>query len=207
MNIERALARIFSTLFHPLTVPTYGVLILFSLNTYIGASVATQVKLFVLAIMFVNTVLAPALAIILLKRFGLISDLNMRERHDRIIPLLITSLLYMFTIYLIRQISLPSLLYYYMMGASLLILVCVLINTRWKISIHMISAGGFTGLMIATSLLLRADLSGIIMASVLISGLVGFARLKLNAHTPAEVYAGFLTGLSAMLILYQYLRH
>lgn len=206
MDIERVLARTISTLFHPLIIPLFGVLVLFSLNTYVGASVPTQAKVFILGIMFVNTVLAPALAIFLLKRFGLISNVSLHDKSDRLIPLLITSMLYIFTYYLIKQIPLPSLLYYYVMGTSMLILVCLIISFRWKISIHMVAAGGFAGMMIATSLLLRVDLSGLIMLAIFFSGLIGFSQLKLTTHSSAEVYAGFITGISAMLLLYGYLR-
>jgi membrane-associated phospholipid phosphatase len=32
------------------------------------------------------------------------------------------------------------------------------------------------------------------MALVILSGFVGYARLRLNAHTPLQVYVGFLLG-------------
>jgi membrane-associated phospholipid phosphatase len=38
--------------------------------------------------------------------------------------------------------------------------------------------------------------------TVIISGLVGFARLKLKAHNQAQVYTGFLTGAFIMLLFF-----
>jgi len=43
---------------------------------------------------------------------------------------------------------------------------------------------------------------GLIALSLLISGMTGFARLKLKEHTPAQVYAGFLVGFFTILGLF-----
>jgi membrane-associated phospholipid phosphatase len=40
----------------------------------------------------------------------------------------------------------------------------------------------------------------LLVASLLLSGLVGVARLQLNAHTPAQVYSGFLFGFTVVFL-------
>ncbi len=206
MKIVMVLSRLFSVLFHPLIIPTLGILILFRLNTYVSLVVSDPAKRFVLIIVFVNTALAPVLATLLLKRAGVIRDVLLGERSERLFPLLLTALFYILTYYLLKQIQLPSLIYYYVIGATLLVLICLIITFKWKISIHMISMGGVTGFLIATSLLLRTDVSLLVMLAVLLSGIVGSSRIRLNAHTPMQVYAGFVLGLVVMLFLYTYLR-
>jgi hypothetical protein len=37
---------------------------------------------------------------------------------------------------------------------------------------------------------------------ILISGIAGFARLKLEEHRPSEIYAGYLLGFSVMAIVF-----
>jgi membrane-associated phospholipid phosphatase len=59
----------------------------------------------------------------------------------------------------------------------------------------MIGIGGFTGMLIAISQILGAPILSIIIISILIAGLLGSSRLVLNAHTPLQVYTGFLIGL------------
>jgi len=206
MNLETAFARVFSTVFHPLFIPTIGTVILFNLNTYISYSTPAPAKRFILMVMFLNTAVAPLLAIYLFKRAGLIKSLEMKDRHERLLPLLASALFFMFTYFLFTRVNLPSILYYYIMGATLLVLLCLIITFRWKISLHMTSLGGFTGLLIATSFLLKTDTTWLIMLSVLISGLVGSSRILLKLHTQAQVYAGFLLGFFVMLALYTYLR-
>lgn len=206
MKVETFLARLFSVVFHPLFVPTLGMMLLFRMDTYIHFAVPGQAKRFIMVIIFINTALAPALAILLLKRTGLIRDLLLDDRSERLFPLLVSSLLFFLTYYLLRQVSLPSLIYYYMMGATLTVITSLLITFRWKISIHMMSMGGYTGFLIATALFLKLDISWLIALLFLVSGVVGASRLRLQAHTPLQVYAGYLCGIAVMLGLFFLLR-
>jgi hypothetical protein len=67
MKAETFLARLFSIAFHPLVVPTLGLLLLFRLDSYLQFAIPPQAKRFILLIVFINTALAPALAVLLLK--------------------------------------------------------------------------------------------------------------------------------------------
>ena len=200
-----AIARGISALFHPLIIPTLGIFILFQLNTYVSFSVAVEARRFIMVMIFVNTALAPVLSILVLKRLGYINDLVLDERRERILPLLFSAVMFFMTYYLLRQLSLPSLIYFYVMGASLLVLLVLLISFAWKISIHMVSLGGLTGMLVVTSILLNVDVSRLIMAAFPVSGLTAAARIHLRAHIPSQVYAGYLLGLSVMLLLFVYL--
>lgn len=206
MKFEITLARLFSAVLHPLIIPTLGIIILFNLESYIAYSIPVQAKRFVLLMVFINTAVAPLLSVIALKRARVIGDMLLDERHDRFIPMLLSALYFILTYYLLRQITLPSIIYYYVMGAGLLVIICLLITLRWKISIHMASMGALTGFLIVSSLLLGVNINMLIILAVFLSGMLGFARLRLNAHSPAQVYAGFLLGVCNMLLLYVYLR-
>lgn len=206
MKAETFLARLFSVAFHPLVIPTLGLLLLFQLDSYIQFAVPPQAKRFILVIVFINTAIAPALAVLLLKRTGLIRDVLLDDRSERLFPLLLSSLLFFLTYYLLRQVTLPSLIYYYMMGGTLLVIISLLITFRWKISLHMMGLGGYAGFLIATSLYLKIDISLLIGVCILVGGLVGAARLRLGSHTPMQIYAGYLAGAGVMLALFLFLR-
>jgi membrane-associated phospholipid phosphatase len=206
MKAEVIVARLFSSVFHPLIIPTLGMIVLFNRETYVAYSIPPQAKRFILGIVFINTAIAPVLSIFMLKRMRLIKDVLLDERSERFFPLLLSALYFFLTYFLLRRVSLPSIVYFYVLGATLLVLLSMVITFRWKISIHMTSMGGFTGFLIVTSLLLRTDISVLILAAILVSGLVGSSRIRLNAHSPAQVYAGYLMGVGVMLLLYMYLR-
>ena len=55
--------------------------------------------------------------------------------------------------------------------------------------------GGFIGLMLFQSLYSPM----LLIAIILLSSLVAFARLKLNTHNESQVYVGYLVGVVVML--------
>lgn len=200
-------ARLVSGVFHPLFIPGIAIIILFAIPSYVAFSVSAQAQRLIIIIVFINTCIAPLLAILFLKRIGLISSVLLDKRADRIFPVLISILFYLFTYYLFLQAKLPSVLNYFIVGATMVTLAGFVITFYWKISIHMMSIGGFTGFLIALSILLRYDMPYLIILSLLVSGLLGTARIKLNAHNPSQVYTGFITGVAIMLLLFYYLHN
>ncbi len=205
-RLANGVARVFSTLFHPLILPTIGLFILFRLNTHISLTLPMEVRRYVLLMVFINTAILPVLSVLVLKRTGHIRDYLLRERAERLFPLMVAAVTFFMTYYLLRQLQLPSLIDFYMMGATLLVLMSLVISFRWKISIHMVSLGGLTGFFIVTALLLQPNMRLLIMAAFLISGLTAASRLQLKAHKQAHVYAGYLLGTLVMILLYLYLR-
>jgi len=80
-------------------------------------------------------------------------------------------------------------------------LLLLLINFEFKISAHMAGIGGVTGLLTGIGIRMNIDMTFLIIIAIAIAGLIGFARLKQNAHKPPEVYLGFLTGVAVFVIL------
>jgi membrane-associated phospholipid phosphatase len=67
----------------------------------------------------------------------------------------------------------------------------------------MVGIGGLLGAIIGISLRFKSDMFLFIIVLVFISGLVASSRLRLNAHSPMQVFAGFITGfLSEFLLIY-----
>jgi hypothetical protein len=63
----------------------------------------------------------------------------------------------------------------------------------------MVGLGGLMGMIMFISFYLKVDLSFYLILTILITGVTGSARLLLKAHTPAEVYSGFLMGFAGVL--------
>lgn len=199
--MERFIARFFSAFFHPLLIPTISVFILFNINSYIAFSVPGTVRRFTLILVFLNTAIAPVILILLLKKLGVIKSYFLDERADRAYPILLAGMLFYLTLFVLRQLNLPVLFYYFMGGATILIMFCFFVSLFWKISIHMASMGGMTGAVIATSMVLQLNIQYLVAACILASGMLAFSRLKLNAHNPGQVYAGYIAGVVIMLLM------
>lgn len=206
MRFEKPFAVAFTTLFHPLVMPTLGLFILFQLNTYVAFATTPAARQFILLIVFINTAVVPVLSFYIMKRTGYLNDLSLSTRSERILPLIVASALFFITFYMLRQLTLPSLIYFYLISATLLVITTLMITFFWKISIHMVSLGGLTGFLIITSLILRTNMTWLIIVAFLVSGITASARLMLKSHKPAQVYAGYLMGVLIMMLMYFYLK-
>lgn len=198
MNIEIRIAKIISYLLHPFLVPTYGVLLYFYLvEPHLLGSIPPQAKLILLAITFTFTFLLPVFTVLLLFRAKHISNLEVNTAQERRWPFLITACCYLGAYYTIPDLpDMPgiSVLRALILGATFAIILTLLINLYTKISAHMVAIGGLAGAFIAFSYRTQITFDITIFSCLIASGLVGFARLSLRAHTPPQVYLGFLVG-------------
>ncbi len=88
-NTGNIIAKTISLIFHPLLIPLYGLLIIFSAPTLIGYLPYTVKKtLFIL--LLINNVLLPFSFIPYFKIRNIISSWKLDSRRERIIPLLST---------------------------------------------------------------------------------------------------------------------
>ena len=203
--MEKIFARVLSVIFHPLLVPTYFLLILFKLPFYTHLNFPTKTNTMVLFFVFVMTFVLPALVVTGMWFLKLIENLKMRQRHERMFPMIAIAIFFYITFYLLKQLSVFQVVTVFMLGSTMLVILGLGFNYFYKISQHMIAWGGFTGALIALGLSLHSPfyfwLFGIIMAS----GITGFARLKTASHTPFEIYSGYLLGVLVMTGLFLYL--
>jgi hypothetical protein len=194
------LAKTISILFHPLLFPSYFTLLIFNLNNYISLLIPAGAKFVIFSMIFITTFIFPAIFILIIKRKGLIKSLQMESREERVYPYTIAAIFNFSAFYMIKQIQIPEEYYLLLLGSGALILICLVINFNTKISAHMVGAGGLTGALIGISMRLNIDLVVLIVLAILCSGLIGFARLKLNAHKPFQIYLGFICGMIVMTI-------
>ena len=192
------LSKIISHIFHPLLVPTVGFLILFFSGTYLSY-LPFNIKAWITSIVFVCTFFLPLMFILFLRYQEIINNIEMKHKKDRYIPIIITFFLFVFCFYLIRRIDIPNMFYSFMLGGMLSLLITFFLTIWFKVSIHMVGFGGLIALIIFISFYLKVNLTFYLILTVLFSGITGSARLYLKAHTPFEIYIGFVTGLILVL--------
>jgi hypothetical protein len=141
---------------------------------------------------------------------GAIQTISLNEQKDRRIPFIFTGICYTICYWAILKLQIPrglfpyALAYPLILGATLTIVLALVVNHWFKISIHMMGIGGVLGSFIAIAIKYSLPLTPFILILVGMAGLTGFARLKLNAHTPAQVYSGFTVSAvcnSALILL------
>jgi hypothetical protein len=202
--MEVRIARILSYLLHPLFVPTYFTLVLLNVNTYNILLIPYEARLLLLGLIFVITAVFPLVFILFMKFRGMIGNLQMKNRTERTIPFAVAGIFNFTASYMVKQIGIDDVFFLFLLGGGILITLCLIINFYFKISIHMAAIGGLTGALLGLSNRFQTDLLQFVLVSILVSGLVGYARLRLNAHRPYQVYSGFFCGLILFLIVIQF---
>ena len=198
---EPRIARVISFVFHPVLIPSYILLLLMNLDGSLYQSLPFSYKMTLTGIVFLTTLIFPLFVTWMLLRLNIISSVFMTIKEERIYPVLAVSVFYYLTYFLLKGIHISVIFSYYMLGATMLAILSLVINFYRKISLHTIAAGGFTGLFLGLSLNFGINLNKEIFTGILLAGIIGFARLKSDSHQPAEIYSGFLMGVVVMTVL------
>jgi len=202
--MEKQIARAISVVFYPLFIPTYAFAILLTMPAYFSALMTASAKWMVIGLVFTTTCILPTLFFIVMIKSGMVSTTYLSKREDRTMPYIVSIIFFYLTYYLLKRLQISPVYYYFMIGATLLNILVMGINFFWKISSHMASIGALAGMMVGLSYFLGTFYFFLIALSILMSGLTGFARLKLNAHTPAQIYSGFALGFLTIMALFLY---
>ncbi|MGB0882848.1 MAG: hypothetical protein ACPGSO_07825, partial [Vicingaceae bacterium] len=186
---------------HPLLMPIFGLYIIFNTDSYINYAVHAELKQVVLTLVGISTFILPLLISVLLLNRKMINSLEMETQQERIIPYSFTIAFYIFALYMLNQLPIPPLIFKFIIGATLSIIIAFIVNIKWKISAHMIGVGGLFGALLCVSILMGIYVTPYLIFALLIAGLVGSSRLILNAHTPSQVYIGFAVGVLCQLVV------
>ncbi len=196
------LAKIISAIFHPLLVPTYALLMLINLQTHTMLALPVDYRYIIVAFVFLTTFVLPSIIIFILLKFDKIKSLEMSSQQERILPMIIIAGAFYGTYYLLKQTSITGIMALFMVGATMLVLIALMINYITKISLHMTAWGGMFGTFLGLALTFHYNLTLLLYLIIIVIGIIGTARLRLNAHTPAQVYSGFLLGTGGMVFLF-----
>ena len=195
-------AKIISIIGHPIFHPTWMMIILMVSGI---TNFMSQNNSIFLGITVLMTCLIPGLVIMMVKRWGFIKSLEMEDREDRSGPLFIM-LLFLYAAYrYFNNIPTLSIFSFYLTAVIVVTAVAFVLSFFWKISLHTLGWGCFTAfLFIMTTVSVRMYLLYFI-ASIVITGIVAAARLKLESHNNAQIYTGFAMGFAAVIVSYFFL--
>ncbi len=151
---------------------------------YTIAALAPPNSLLIFLITTAFATLLPMAVIFYMFRRGQLGDMYAYERQTRFRPFMGAIACYLLGLITLLAASAPLLVLALMVGYMVNTIIMMLITLRWKISIH---ASGIAGP--ATFLVYAFGLQFWWMWLLILP--VGWARLKLRAHTPSQVVVGF----------------
>lgn len=145
------------------------------------------------------TVVVPSFYVLALYQRGVVSDIHLRNRSERVRPTLIT-LAAAITMWLwLYAENGPALLIAFAGANVIQTMLFFVITLRWKISAHTASAA-----MLAV--LAAWGLGGMAAAPIILSvPLIAWSRVRLEDHTPAQTVLGAVLGsliFSVALLVY-----
>lgn len=189
----KRIPKIFSIIFHPLLMPTLGIYVILTSGTN-ASLLDSDAKNIILTIVVACTLIIPLAFVPFYYYWRITSSLTMSERQERIVPMAITGTLYYTCFFILHQMSAPRIILAFLFATALSVILNLLVTLKWMISAHMIGIGGLIGLIFSMSVQYHVDTMFYLMLAIILSGFIGFARLSLNAHTPRQVYTGFIVG-------------
>jgi hypothetical protein len=199
--MENRLAKIISILLHPLLIPTYALIVLFSINLLFVFQLNMIVRFSLLGIVFFFTFILPVSSVLVLKKLKFAGSILLESRRERTFPLVLTIFSYLALFYLLSELHVTNIFLYLIYGAIVALIAGLIINLFWKISLHMLGWGAFTASFIGISIKMIVDIHWFIAAIIILSGLVGYARLKSGSHSSSQVYTGYLLGIVLITIM------
>ena len=195
------LSRILSYTFHPLLIPTLAISTLMLWPNLYSIVLPNMLKIWFISVVFIFTVAIPSIGMFILLKVNAIQSVEMKDRSERTAPLLISCTSFMALLYVLKTTNFPPVFLYVLYSATFALLIGLLINLIYKISLHTLGWGALSATLISISLRIGMSLLLPIVVSVLIAGLVGYARLKQNAHNQAEIYLGYVAGVSVIVFI------
>lgn len=203
----RAVANVFSYLLHPLFIPLLITLIaVTALPEYFSAFKQSSFRFNydVLYIrVLVTCIIFPLLVVVLAKTLKFVDSVQLRDPRERIIPYVGTIIFYFWAFYtFIREGVSPDFFNAFFLGIFIAIVISFVANSFVKISMHTVGWGGVIGFLLAIMWGMGMNVSVPLALAFLLAGVAATARLVLSAHTPAEIYLGFMVGISSQLIAY-----
>lgn len=192
-------ARVISAVFTPFSIPFLAFLILF-LFSYLRI-MPIQYKLIVLGVVYCFTILMPTLTIFLFRKINGFSPEDLGERKRRFMPFLLTITSYVFCLVMMHRLNIPWYMTGIILATLIMMVICIIVNLKWKLSEHMAGVGAIVGGLVSFSALFGYNPIWWLCLFILIAGVLGTARIILQHHTLGEVLVGFVVGLICSLLV------
>ena len=140
----------------------------------------------------------PLAIVYLMTKRGLVSDFLVTEKKERAKPFAGAILSYIVGSLALWSLGAPKIVTSLMLCYAGNTVIMMLVTLRWKISIHASGIAGPTTFM-------TESFGAWVSAFLLLLIPVGWARIRLRAHTPAQIIAGALVTIAStwlQLIIY-----
>lgn len=202
--MENKIASVISYLLHPILVPFYAVILLLK-PSFLVNGIPFQGKLMLLTLVLLTVVLLPLFLMVIYKKMGWISSYYLADKKERKLPLITMGFLQLIMAIMFQRLQISTVFHLFFLTAAVLTVVLLLITNYWKISLHTSAVGGLLGALSGMAIALKVDFILPVLGVVLLAGVVGYARLKLETHNTSQVYVGYIVGFTTVFFFFLFL--
>lgn len=175
-------------------MPLLALFLAIQFDPYLSLFLSPAKAQLTLIVVALATFVFPLINLFFLKQARVITSYSLIIRRERIAPVITTLVYFGLGYYLLLKGSLPTVIYSMYLGAVISVVIALLITLRWKISMHAIGISGVLGSLYGLFKVHEFAHFPLLIALILITGWVMTARLALQAHTTAQVFAGMALG-------------
>lgn len=188
-------AKIFSVAFQPILMPIFCMVLIMQFNDFMYTNHTQEARLFLYALCISFTIIFPILIFAVFYKLGLVTDVNLTKRKERVIPFYLSIVLFGVFYYLIRtDDQYQEVLYPIIFGCLVSTFIANNITMFWKISIHCLGISGVLGAITGLAYKTGIDHTIIITLLTAVVLIIGVSRVILKRHTTAQVIAGTSLG-------------
>ena len=203
--ITRILCTLISVVLHPIFIPIYVTAFLLYLHPTAFIGFSPENKNWTLVIVAINVAVFPLLSVLLLRALKFIDSILLKTQKDRIIPYIASGIFFFWTYTVFKQQpAYPLVVSAFLMGLFLSSSGALLANIYLKISMHGIAMGNWLGFFLMLMYSDSMRMTWPLFYVIILTGLVGTARLMLNSHKPRELYMGIALGMLSAVIGYYF---
>lgn len=198
------ISRFLSTALHPLLASTYTTLLVLWVSVLCAQDAG--VRIMVLVVVCCTTCLIPLMFIGALHHFGIVRDKQLATREERRLPYVVTLLCVLCAVAFLHHNHAPLWFLMAAVGLATACLLLAIINLWWKVSAH--SAGIAAQVAVLVQLHVQGlsafNLLYLICFTVLLTGLIGTARMVLKRDTLWQVLVGAAIGYTTVAVAMYY---
>ncbi len=214
------LAKISSFIVHPLFFLVINLYLLICLKPQLFGVSSWQEKKMLLLLVGVYSICIPAISLLMLKFLKVIDSFELNQRHERIFPLIIVLIFYLWLWMNLKQDpSIPREWNWYMLSAVITTSMCLIVNNWFKISLHVAGIAstllywfwikfifaydGISYFNLGSEMTKGISLDYFIMIFTVLGAWIATARLIIGKHDIHEIIIGTFVGLISVFIAHQ----
>ena len=199
MRIEKLI----SVLFHPVFIPTMTVFLV--IKQYSNIIILENQAMIIFIGTLIFSMFLPLLNVFFLLFLKKINSLEMQKKEERYLPLLFAIASMLVGFYVLKDIfNYAPIMKSIYLGAIYALVPALLITKKWKISLHMLAIGGACGVFFSLEILFGNSLYTL-FSFIFTSGILGYSRFNLKAHSLNQIYTGYILGNVVMCLSIFYL--